>query len=268
MSASVSEAAFWTCDCIFWNKGKTERVRWRQNVRFKQRNGRLRQRDHHLPGIACLGRRLLAPSRQDSDARVRFRAWPRHGRATRGGAKRATGGGAGPGRPGGVGPPTVTECKRSQRMNGGTTGRANIGVTQSCMEGKKSNRRTPVSQTDVVERFCCVRGSGNSRHPRRRRSKGKNEGGGPFQGATPHQEAALPSHSQNWNVGNGALSTWAGRSFTRAQTARRARAFLRGRSASSCAPRCAPRGAAHAFLPGPRTAVRRSCRASCSLHGS
>ena len=55
-----------------------------------------------------------------------------------------------------------------------------IGVTQSCMEGKKSNRRTPVSQTDVVERFCCVRGSGNSRHPRRRRSKGKNEGGRSF----------------------------------------------------------------------------------------
>ena len=125
MSASVSEAAFWTCDCIFWNKGKTERVRWRQNVRFKQRNGRLRQRDHHLPGIACLGRRLLAPSRQDSEARVRFRAWPRHGRATKGGAKWATGGGQSPAARGAWGLPPQQNVKDHREKYGGTTGRAN-----------------------------------------------------------------------------------------------------------------------------------------------
>lgn len=142
-----------------------------------------------------------------------------------------------------------------------------IGVTQSCMEGKKSNRRTPVSQTDVVERFCCVRGSGNSRHPRRRRSKGKNEGGRSFsKGNTASGSCASESLSKMEGRQWGALNL-GGRSCTRAQTAaRRARAFLRGRSASSCAPRCAPRGAAPAFLPGPRPAVRRSCRASCSLH--
>lgn len=44
------------------------------------------------------------------------------------------------------------------------------------MGGKKSNRRTPVSRTDAVERWCCGRGRGNFGHPRRRRSKGKNEG--------------------------------------------------------------------------------------------